>query len=312
MADTGGAVDTRVGVSLTTAVANLKPGSPTAAVDQLRPSLFVPGGTAGLQPQDATTWSLGVDFDPVQAPGLRLSATYWNVELHKLIGTSTFPIQELYTTPAYQQYYILYPTLEQVLAFAGGTANLPVNGASSIQSLYGVGNDPYVITDGRRHNLGNQYVDGVDGEASYRMPTNWGAIRGAVNATYTLNRNSEAFDGASLVDLLAANRRKLTASANLSVEVGRFLAAATYNYSGGYKVTGIVNQTEVDAYHPVNLFFRYGFEGALRDTEVTLNIDNVFDTNPPFYNAGGGGGLFGLANGSTLGRYWNVGIRKRF
>ena len=73
-----------------------------------------------------------------------------------------------------------------------------------------------------------------------------------------------------------------------------------------------MNQTEVDAYHPVNLFFRYGFEGALRDTEVTLNIDNVFDTNPPFYNAGGGGGLFGLANGSTLGRYWNVGIRKRF
>jgi iron complex outermembrane receptor protein len=308
MADTGGAVDTRVNVGLTTPVANLKPGSPTAAVDQLRPSLSVPGGTAGLQPQEATTWSIGVDVTPAPVPGLRVSATYWNVELHKLIGTSTMPIQDLYTTPAWQQYYILYPTLEQALAFAGGTAGLPVNGASSIQSLYGIGNDPYIIRDLRRHNLGNQYVDGVDGEATYTQPMDWGSIRGTVNATYTLNRDSEPFDGAKLVDLLAANQRRLTASANLSVEVGTFLASATYNYSGGYKVTGVVNQTEVDSYHPINLFFRYGFEeGAFRDTELTLNIDNVLDDHPPFINSGRG-----FANGSTLGRYWNLGIRKRF
>jgi iron complex outermembrane receptor protein len=314
MADTGGAVDTRVNVGLTTPVANLRPGSPTSAVDQLRPSLSVPGGTADLQPQEATTWSIGADFRPTQVPGLRLGVTYWNVELRKMIGTSTMPIQDLYTTPAWQQYYILYPTLEQVLAFAGGTANLPVNGATSVASLYGIGNDPYIIRDLRRHNLGNQYVDGIDGEASYQMPTGWGSIRGGVNATYTLNRKSEPFEGAKLVDLLLANQRQLTVSANVGVEVGRFLAAATLNYSGGYDVTGIVNQTEVKSFHPLNLFFRYGFEGpgVLENTELTLNIDNVFDDNPPFFNGGIGGGLFGLANGSTLGRYYNVGLRKRF
>jgi iron complex outermembrane receptor protein len=314
MADTGGAVDTRVNVGLTTPVANLRPGSPTAAVDQLRPSLSVPGGSADLQPQEATTWSIGVDINPVQVPGLRVGVTYWNVELRKMIGTSTMPIQDLYVTPAWQQYYILYPTLEQVLAFAGGTANLPVNGAVSLASLYGQGNDPYIIRDLRRHNLGNQYVDGIDWEVSYRRPTDFGSVRGSVNATYTLNRDSEPFEGAPLVDLLANNNRKLTLSANVGVEVGRFLASATLNYSGGYPVVGVVNQTRVKAFHPLNLFFRYGFDGPglLRDTELTLNIDNVFDINPPFYNGGIGGGLFGLANGSTLGRYYNVGLRKRF
>jgi iron complex outermembrane receptor protein len=309
MADMGGAVDTRVSVGQTTSINNLRPGDSNPAVDTLRPSMSVPGGNPDLQPQEATTWSIGADFSPPSVPQLRASLTYWNVALSKSIGTSTMPIQQKYITPEWSKYYIVKPTLEQALAAFGGLQNTRVQGAASIASLYGNGNDPYLLNDLRRHNLGNQYVDGIDWTVSYYHLTGFGQINGAISANYILNRESEPVEGAARVDLLATNNRQLTLSANIGVEVGAFRAGARLNYSGGYPVIGVPNQTKVKAFHPLNMYMAYAFDGPglLRDTEVTLNIDNVFNINPPFINSGSG-----YANGSTLGRYVNVGLRKRF
>ena len=314
MADMGGAVDTRVSVGLTTNASNLRADA-NPAVDTLRPSMSVPGGNPDLKPQEATTWSIGADFRPPSIPQMRASITYWNVELSKSIGTSTMPIQQMYVTPAWSKYYIVRPTLEQALAAFGGLANTRVQGAESIASLYGKGNDPYLLRDLRRQNLGNQYVDGVDGTVSYFHNTDFGRISGSVTANYILGRESEPFPGAPRIDLMATNNRRLTLSANVAAEVGNFTASATLNYSGAFDVIGVPNQTEVDAFHPLNLYFSYRFDGPsmLENTEVTLNIDNVFDINAPFYNGQPpNGGAWGYANGSTVGRYFNVGLRKRF
>jgi iron complex outermembrane receptor protein len=314
MADTGGAIDTRVIAGNSTSLDNLAPASVDPLVDPdvdtLRPSLFVPGGNADLQPQTAETWSIGADWQPNFAPNLRLGVTYWNVALSGSIGTSTMPIQQMYLTPAWSQYYILRPTLEQALAAFGGLEDTRVQGAESIESLYGKGNDPYVLRDLRRHNLGNQFVDGIDGQIVYNQPTGFGAIRASVNASYILNRDSQAFDGADLVDMLATNNRKLTLTSSVGVDVGNFTSTATLNYSGGYDVIGVPGQDRVGAFSPVNLFFSYSLDGpgVLRDTDLTLNVDNVFDTETPFVNQGNG-----IAVGvSTIGRYFNFGIRKRF
>jgi iron complex outermembrane receptor protein len=40
---------------------------------------------------------------------------------------------------------------------------------------------------------------------------------------------------------------------------------------------------------------------------LTLNVSNLFNQDPPFYNADPG-----YANGSTLGRLIQFGIRKKF
>ena len=40
---------------------------------------------------------------------------------------------------------------------------------------------------------------------------------------------------------------------------------------------------------------------------LTLNVDNVFDEDPPYSNTS-----TGYANGSTLGRLVSVGLRARF
>jgi iron complex outermembrane receptor protein len=310
MADTGDAIDSRVGVNTTTSATALAPGA-DVAVDTLRPSLWVPGGNADLQPQEATTWSIGADYQPEQAPGLDVSLTYWSVELRKMIGTSTMPTNVLYTTPAYAQYYILHPTLQQLKDLYG---NLPLVGAPSLESLYGHGNDPYVVRDLRRHNLGNQHVYGVDWHIAYQHELGAGRAWGQMDATYILGRDAEAYDGAPWIDIASENARRLMLQANAGVQISHITAAATLNWNGGYDVAGVVGQTHVKAFHPVNLYFAYDLDrpGVLSGTQLTLNIDNVFDIDAPFFNGTDVSGVPGTANGSTLGRFFNIGVRKKF
>jgi len=47
--------------------------------------------------------------------------------------------------------------------------------------------------------------------------------------------------------------------------------------------------------------------GLKQSAMLTLNVDNLFDQNPPYRTSGSG-----YANGSTLGRTITLGIRTKF
>ena len=92
--------------------------------------------------------------------------------------------------------------------------------------------------------------------------------------------------------------------------VGPFTARVSIDYTAGFNVAGVANQTHVGAFDPINLYVAYNIVGGpalLHDTSLTLNIDNVFDQNPAFENISGG-----IGNGSTLGRFVNLGLHKKF
>jgi iron complex outermembrane receptor protein len=75
-------------------------------------------------------------------------------------------------------------------------------------------------------------------------------------------------------------------------------------------------QKRVDAFNVVDLFFKYDFagEGAMRDLSLTLNVNNLFDQDPPEYLLANSLSpqLNGFTNGSTLGRLIQVGFTKQF
>jgi iron complex outermembrane receptor protein len=85
------------------------------------------------------------------------------------------------------------------------------------------------------------------------------------------------------------------------------------NYSAGYTLTGITGQNHVDSFHHVDLFFAYELSGTglWSNTTLTLNIDNVGDERPPFYNSATSGD-YGVTNGSTYGRLATLGLHKGF
>ena len=126
---------------------------------------------------------------------------------------------------------------------------------------------------------------------------------------------------------------RLQLSASIGADIGRFRAEATLNHSAGYdvvrcdpttipvcnpSVTGVPTangrpQDRVGDFNTVNLFFKYDVSGdsfLLRDLSFTLNVNNVFNTNPPIFRSIGNQRA-GYDNGFTLGRLIQIGISKK-
>lgn len=139
--------------------------------------------------------------------------------------------------------------------------------------------------------------------------TGFGNVTGSVAGTYTLNRKVTAVAGQAATDDLAFNTSRLSLSGSLGATVGGLTASATLYHSAGFKVQNIPNQTKVDAFDTVDLYFAYDVRGSgvFKDLAFTLNANNVFDADPPFINSG-----TGYTNGSTYGRLIQFGVRKKF
>jgi iron complex outermembrane receptor protein len=299
LADTTSTADSRVQIYL---FSPFRAGN-SSPFDILRPSIFLAGGNPALRPEEAKTWSLGFDFTPRAISGLTASVTYYNVKFTDAISVPPFTSPVLYSDPNYASYYILSPTLAQVQALVGNT---PLNGAPSLQSLY-VGTSPYVVIDARRTNLGGVQVDGLDFNIAYLRPTGFGSISASVAGTYTLNRKSQAVVGGPSSDNLKNGDGRLMMVAALGAKVGDFLARASLNHRDGYPILGIPSQSRVSAFNTVDLFLAYDLGKLIPKTLLTLNVDNVFDQDPPYLNSS-----TGYTNGGTLGRLVSVGVRTKF
>jgi iron complex outermembrane recepter protein len=206
----------------------------------------------------------------------------------------------------------------------------------------------YELVDFRQGNYGSVDVEGIDFAASYRSSTGFGGFDLGVSGNYTLSRKSQTGVGAPVIDQLQATnlvlpnglrivnnaQSRLQLSATAGVDFGAFRTQATLNHSAGYDLvrcdpttvpactpstTGLATssglpQDEVGAFNTVNLFFKYEVPGdslLLSGLEFTLNINNVFDTDPPIFRQIANQQA-GYANGFTLGRLVQFGISKEF
>lgn len=301
LADTTGSTDSRAQILL------FSPFRPVTSpfTDLLRPTIVLAGGNPDMRPEEAETYSIGFDWQPDFAPGLRASATYFNVDFTDAIGLAPVTSPVLFTDPNYAPFYIINPTQAQSEALVG---SLPVSGAPSIGALY-IGTSPFIIIDARRNNLGAVKTDGIDFDVGYAVSTEMGDFDAGIAGTYTLNRETQAIAGQPFTDALANGISRYQFVASGGWRQGPFAARASVNHRDGYDVAGIVNQTSVDSFTTVDLFFSYApdFGGWTEGSLVTFNIDNVTDEDPPYLN-----NALGYTNGSTLGRVFSIGVRKAF
>ncbi|WP_447761500.1 TonB-dependent receptor domain-containing protein [Sphingopyxis panaciterrae] len=301
LADTTSTADSRAQILLNSPF--IRPGD--SLLNFLRPTIILAGGNPDLKPERADTWSLGFDWKPNAVPGLRASATYWNVKFKDAIGLAPFLSPTLYTDQNYASFYILNPTLAQAQAAVG---NLLINGAPSLASLYpGIpGTGPYVLIDARRNNLGRVNTDGIDFDLSYVRQTGFGSINASFAGTYTLNRETQAIAGGATTDNLKNGTGRFFFVAGLGGSVGDFTAHASLNHRGGFPIVS-ATQDHISSFNTVDLFFSYDLKALLPNTSLTMNIDNVLDQDPPFFD-----GQTGYTNGGTLGRFISFGVRTKF
>ena len=102
----------------------------------------------------------------------------------------------------------------------------------------------------------------------------------------------------------------------LGADIGNFRAQVTFNHSSGFKVirSTTLPQDRVGDFNTFNLFLKYDVPGEsllLKDLSLTLNINNVFDADPPTYKLNGQNGYL-PTYAFTLGRLIQFGISKKF
>lgn len=235
----------------------------------------IAGGNPGLQPEEATTWSLGAELEP--ATGVNLSLNYFNIDytdqIQALRGTPG-----LLTNPIYASFVQFNPTPAQVAALV--SSGLPINAAIN-QSLV------TFIADGRRQNLGTSKLDGLDFGASYNWQ--WGAVDldAGLQGTYILNYKFEAVPGAGLVsvaDTIGFSQR-FRAQADVGAKWDKLRGRATFNHVGDYYNTTVTPRQRIDAYNTVDLFLGYEIT---ENVMISADVRNVFNEDPPYVDTTGG------------------------
>lgn len=275
-----------------------------------RPTILIAGGNPDLQPQTSTNWSVGFELEPGFASGLSIGADYYNIKFRdRIFLVLPFLPPSNITNPALSDYFIFNPTLEQARAALAGRRN---DGFVNVEDLYAgdPSSYPYLINDARRANLGAENREGIDARLDYEGDFGNVGFEFGVNLNYQLKRESQQIPGTPFVDQLENGFGALAMSGYLGMDVGALNARLSHFRSGGYPISGVAPQTDIDAFDTTNLYLGLdmGFTG-LDETTLSLNIENLFDTIPPFINRGANQGRI---NGSTLGRVVTLGLRTAF
>jgi iron complex outermembrane receptor protein len=271
-------------------------------------TLGLQGAQADLNPQTAKTYSFGTEINPIT--GLRANVDYYHVRFENLLTIPT-PNSGIFTNfPNNVVTNVNGLSAAQLLAFS----KLAPNGPSVIAPLIAAGVPIYETVNFLEGNYGTLIDDGIDFGVNYRHATDFGAWDSSVSGTYTLDRTSQLGPGAAVINSLASDSSKFQMQATLGADIKDFRMQATLNHSTGFNVvpSATLPQHSVSNFDVVNLFFKYKMPGddlMLKNLSFTLNVNNVFDKEPPVYKSSTGNGY---ENFFTLGRMWMVGVSKKF
>lgn len=281
------------------------------------------GGNAALQPQKGRTWSLGGDILPSLLHGLRLSATWWHNEIK---GGITAP----------QAAFAVLGDPSRLTLFPGGVtgsspalqallAGRPI--ATTITGTY------YYVYSFQQGNVLNLTAEGIDGEAYYRHNTRWGGVDVDLSVSYKTKFDQSFGSGPkfSVLNTTGFNTTfpsiKLDLRGNVGVDVGPVRGVLYVNHTGKYKnwsgnainpvvITGGVPSggDPVKAFTTFDGHIDFKLPGDrltfLPKATIYLDVVNIGNKKPPFYNNTNGG--YDPFSGNPLGRVVSVGLRSRW
>lgn len=297
------------------------------------------GGTIGLQPEKATTWSGGVDYRPDWLPGAYVSLNYYNVQYTNRIDQ---PIQNagtlvsLQSSPLYDDFILYNPTYFPNRATLSQAAfNTAVQAIYDSTAPVFTGNTAPIntvvaITRGNKFNAGTLKTSGIDFNASYGFDSGAGAWRLGVSGTYVIRFLNQITPSASPVDLnnyfsAVGAPLRLRGRGELGWSLGGLSTNLFFNYTNRYHLTRQqIPAAAPDRYLDVRarmtvdatINYRFGPDtslAALRGVSLQLNAQNLFDDDPPFMiNNGTVPVLFDPGNASPIGRIISLQLTKEF
>ena len=304
----------------------------TSTVQGLRRQLG--GGFTHEVPQKGRSWSAGVDLAPRFLPGFVAAATFFH---NKFIGGVSSPSPSAIVNSAgLRPLLTVCPNTcsqAQINDFANVANGATISGAVPPQVYY--------LLDQSTRNALNLTVEGVDAQFTYQH-TIGDLGRFTIGTAFTyFTKFNQNFGGGTDFSILNTSGYNTTFPsvrfknrAQLGWELGSFSADLFWNHVGSYHnwISTTVTPITVDAVgnptgggdlvkagNTFDLHLQYELrgEGFLRGSQIYVDVQNLFDKDPPFYNGntsgilGGAWGYNGFVS-NPLGRLISIGIRAKF
>ncbi len=278
-------------------------------------AIVVSGGAGPtLRPEEAETWTVGFDWTPQWASGLRLAASYFNLKVDDRIvriqaGQLAGILNQLFTTGStpYIDSLEINPSLSRVQdildndpRFLGQLGQGPVQGAADVA----------MIVNATQLNLASLKMDGVDFNLSYGFDAGGaGSLELFTRGTLLRSYEIEATPGSGYVDRLGkyspadgSSPVKLRAMHGLRWNYGALDAALTMNYVDDYECSSgcfvpnaagnpVVSSTPVKVKAWKTFDFNVGYDlsglgGLFNDARVSFTAVNLTNGDPPFFDTG--------------------------
>lgn len=264
-------------------------------------SMILYGGNPDLEPEEADTWTGGFEVRPDAVPRLQFGVNVFRTDFDNRIGQ---PALESILTALGD------PSLEPFVRTLDATNNaddraaiqaildLPTTGLRDLFPATSYG----AIVDARYVNTARVQVQGADVTADYGFDLGSNAFNVAVNLTWLERFDAQPTSTSPTVSQV--NRPNfpvgLRGRTSGSWSRGSWTVAPSLNYVGSYQ--DLVGD-RIGSWTTADLLVRYAPEdGALAGTTLSLTVQNLFDRDPPFYDAPQGV-AYDAANTNVLGRF---------
>jgi iron complex outermembrane receptor protein len=275
------------------------------------------GSNLNLAPEEAKTWSAGVDWQAL--PDLRLGATFFTTDYKNQVNTFLSELTILSQASDLAGTGIVL----RGTAAANQICNLVAQGITLSAGTFPGGSCSTVTTffvDGRNFNLGRSITRGIDVQGNYRVQTAAaGTFSLNLNGTYLTRYRLSVAPGAVLRDRLDLifNPLRLKMRATVNWDLEPLWARVAITHVGGYTNDVVTPAESVGTYTPVDLSFGVRFrdaaEGPLAGMQLALEVRNLFDTQPPYVNLApnqNGSGGYDASTTNPIGRQFGVALRK--
>ncbi|MNS08350.1 TonB dependent receptor [compost metagenome] len=267
-------------------------------------SVYLYGGNPDLKPETATTWTAG--FDYAAEGGARFSLGYFDTRFSNRINQPVNEnLQAVLTDPSLAPFVRLVdPTGSPAdLALVRSFIEAPGFPAAGLYPPESYG----AILDGRWVNAASVDISGLDFAAAY--PVNFGdhELSFDISASWLLAYDQKTTPAAPTQSVLGliGFPSELRSRAGVTWTRGEVSAGLSWSHVAAYEDRAGAG---IDAWNTADL--QLGWDPG-RGLRVLFNVQNLFDADPPFYDAPSGVG-FDPGGANALGRVVSLQLIKRW
>jgi iron complex outermembrane recepter protein len=273
------------------------------------------GGNTALKPETATTYSFGVDVEPIEHA--KISLTYYNINYRNQIASYLSDLTILQQANQLGSLITRCPSAAcsaLVQQYVTGPNALPLFGPPLA--------NPSVFVNGAEQNLGRTKTQGLDFVGNYSfhtpLPGLWSV---GVSGNVTTQYDVQYTPGGAFFDALntIGYPMRLRMRGNLGWSLGPWATTLFVNYANGYTNNEITPSQSVKSFTTADVDAAYDFGQAFpgtwtRDLTLTVHVNNIGNSTPPYVNVpiGNSGGGFDPGAASPIGRLISVAIGKKF